>query len=56
VERVDRIWVKSYPAGVPADIDADQYGSVVALLEESFAKYRDERDFNTLERLVRAKD
>jgi long-chain acyl-CoA synthetase len=45
VERVDRIWVKSYPAGVPADVDTGQYGSVVALLEESFARYRDNKAY-----------
>src|SRR6202165_1127064 len=38
---MDRIWLKSYPAGVPAQVDVTQYSSVVALLEESFAKYRD---------------
>jgi long-chain acyl-CoA synthetase len=37
---VDRSWLKKYPPGVPADIDPDQYRSVVALLEESMAKYR----------------
>jgi long-chain acyl-CoA synthetase len=37
---MDRIWVKHYPAGVPADIDAGQYPSLVALFEESFAKYK----------------
>jgi long-chain acyl-CoA synthetase len=35
----DRVWLKSYPQGVPADIDASQYGSLVALMEESFTKY-----------------
>jgi long-chain acyl-CoA synthetase len=35
----DRIWLKSYPKGVPADIDVAQYTSLVALLEESFGKY-----------------
>src|SRR4029079_1319231 len=35
------IWLKSYPAGVPADIDPSVYPSLVSLLEESFAKYRD---------------
>ena len=35
----DRPWLKSYPAGVPADIDASQYPSLVALMEESFKKY-----------------
>src|SRR5262245_18064826 len=40
---MDRIWLKNYPPGVPADIDAGQYSSLVALFEESFAKYK-ERD------------
>ena len=35
----DRIWLKSYPQGVPADIDTSQYPSLVALMEESFKKY-----------------
>jgi len=37
----DRPWLSSYPQGVPADIDASQYTSLVALMEESFAKYAD---------------
>jgi long-chain acyl-CoA synthetase len=37
---MDRIWLKNYPAGVPAEIDSAQYPSLVALFEESFAKYR----------------
>ena len=37
---MDRIWLKHYPAGVPADVDAGQYPSLVALFEESFAKYK----------------
>jgi long-chain acyl-CoA synthetase len=35
----DRIWLRSYPPGVPADIDVAQYGSIVALMDDSFAKY-----------------
>ena len=37
----DRIWLKSYPSGVPADIDPGQYPSLVALMEEAFSKYAD---------------
>jgi long-chain acyl-CoA synthetase len=37
---MDRIWLKHYPPGVPADIDASQYRSIVALMDESFAKFR----------------
>ena len=40
-ETMDRFWLKSYPPGVPADIDPSVYPSLVSLLEESFAKYRD---------------
>ena len=38
---IDRPWLKDYPAGVPADIDASKYPSLVALMEESFKKYED---------------
>jgi long-chain acyl-CoA synthetase len=37
---MDRIWLRNYPPGVPADIDPGLYPSLVALFEESFAKYR----------------
>ena len=36
---MEKTWLKQYPAGVPANIDVDQYPSLVALLEESFKKY-----------------
>ena len=35
----NRIWLKHYPEGVPADINPAQYTSLVALMEESFQKY-----------------
>ena len=38
---IARPWLKAYPPGVPADIDATQYSSLVALMEESFNKYRE---------------
>jgi long-chain acyl-CoA synthetase len=38
---MERLWLKSYPAGMPAEVDTTQYPSIVALLEEAFAKYRD---------------
>ena len=36
---MDRIWLKHYPSGVPADIDISRYGSLVAMFEESFATH-----------------
>jgi len=38
---MDRFWLKNYPPGVPSDIDPTVYPSIVALIEESFAKYRE---------------
>src|SRR6185312_1164912 len=37
---MERIWLKHYPSGVPAEIDPAQYKSVVALIEECFEKYK----------------
>ena len=37
---MDRIWLKRFPAGVPADIDPGAYASITALLAEACAKYR----------------
>ena len=35
----DKPWLQSYPAGVPAEIDASAYRSLVQLLEEAFRKH-----------------
>lgn len=35
----DRIWLSSYPEGVPADIDVTRYASMVDMMEESFKKF-----------------
>ncbi len=35
----DRIWLTSYPEGVPADLPPSPYASLVALMEESFRHY-----------------
>ena len=59
----DRIWLKSYPEGVPADLPPSPYTSLVALMEESFRKYADrpaysfmgkELTFGETDRLSRA--
>jgi long-chain acyl-CoA synthetase len=49
---MDRFWLKSYPPGVPSDIDPSVYPSVVALLEESFAKYRDRRAYVCMDKAI----
>ena len=49
---MERIWLKQYPAGVPADIDPTQYSSLVELLEESFAKFRDRKAFICMDKAI----
>ena len=36
---MDKFWIKSYPAGVPAEIDYTCYRSLVHLMDEAFIKY-----------------
>ncbi len=42
---MEKTWLKHYPAGVPAEINVDLFPSLVALIEESFRKYRDQKAF-----------
>ncbi len=37
----DRIWLESYPPGVPADVDVDKYSSVTDMVDESLKKFAD---------------
>ena len=53
---MERIWLKQYPAGVPADIDVTQYASLVALLEESFAKFADRKAFICMDKSISYRD
>ncbi len=39
--QTNRYWLKSYPHGVPHDIDPEQFGSLAELLEDSFERHRD---------------
>ena len=46
--RPDRPWLAHYPAGVPAEIDLEEFQSVPAIFEASLAKYRDKMAFSNL--------
>ena len=41
-----RPWLSAYPEGVPADVDANQYKSLVELLETSFRDYGPRTSFS----------
>jgi long-chain acyl-CoA synthetase len=55
-EAMERIWLKQYPPGVPADIDVAQYASLVELLEESFAKFSDRKAFICMDKSISYRD
>jgi long-chain acyl-CoA synthetase len=49
---VEKIWLKSYPAGVPAEINIDQYASVREVLEESCAKFGSRPAYSCMGRTI----
>src|SRR5580765_1669525 len=49
---MERIWLKSYPPGVPADIDTRQYSSLVELFEKSIREYRDRPAFTSMGKTI----
>ncbi len=38
----DKPWLQQYPAGVPAEIDMDEFSSVVDVIDKSCTEYRDQ--------------
>lgn len=42
---MDKVWLKRYPSGVPAEINADHYPSLLDIFEQSIAQYPDNTAF-----------
>ena len=49
---MDKFWLKSYPANMPTEINPDQYGSLVQLLEESFTKFADRNAYVCMDKFL----
>src|SRR5450830_578835 len=49
---MDKIWLKSYPDSVPAEIDPTQYRSLTHLLEEAFRKYANQNAFACMDKTI----
>src|SRR3989475_9681955 len=49
---MDRIWLKHYPPGVPAEVDTLQYRSLGELFESNTAKYRDRPAYTNMGRTI----
>ncbi|TXI48976.1 MAG: long-chain fatty acid--CoA ligase [Lysobacter sp.] len=47
-----RPWLASYPAGVPAEINVDEYPSIVSVLQASLEKYRDRPAFSHMGKIM----
>jgi long-chain acyl-CoA synthetase len=49
---MEKIWLKSYPRGVPDEIDPTRYSSVSELLKDSFRANREKRAFVSMGRAL----
>ena len=49
---VDKIWLRNYPAGVPAEINPNEIASLQALVEHSFAKFADRPAYTLMDRTL----
>jgi len=49
---MDKFWLKSYPAGMPAEVDYTQYRSLVQLLDESFKKFATRDAFACMDKRI----
>ena len=53
---MDKFWLASYPAGVPAEIDIDEYASLRDVIEESFADFPTRPAFTSMGRSLTFRD
>jgi len=49
---LEKLWLKSYPPGVPAEIDINQYASLREVLEESCAKFGSRPAYSCMGRTI----
>ncbi|MET0320280.1 MAG: long-chain-fatty-acid--CoA ligase [Duganella sp.] len=49
---MEKIWLNSYPPGMPAEVDTAQYGSLVQLLEECFHQYADRKAYVCMDQFL----
>src|SRR5688572_32251389 len=50
--RMDRFWLKSYPPGIPADINLGDFSSIDHVVQVSCAKYADRVAFVQMGRSI----
>jgi long-chain acyl-CoA synthetase len=45
---MDKVWLRSYPPGVPAEIELDSYRSVTDVFEQAIERFGDKPCFSNL--------
>ena len=49
---MEKIWLKHYPAGVPAEIDSDSTSRSATLFEESVASFRERPAYHNMGKTI----
>ena len=49
---LDRPWLQSYPKGVPAEIDVNEFHSVASVFDASVAKFRDRPAYSSFGKVL----
>ncbi len=50
---LERVWLKSYPEGIPADVDVQAFSSVVDVFQQSVERYRERPAFANMGTSIR---
>src|SRR6476619_3568837 len=53
---MNRIWLQSYPAGMPAEIDPDRFASIPDMLDWTVAQFGDRPAFHNRGRSLRYRE
>jgi len=48
---MEKFWLQHYPPGVPAEVNVDQYSSLVQLMDDGFTKYAQRNAYAYMDRL-----
>jgi len=48
-QQMNKVWLESYPPGVPAEINPDAYQSIVDALDQTFSQYAENKAFHNMD-------
>ena len=56
VKMDNRPWLATYPSGVPANVDVEQYDNLIQFIEECFSKFKSQPAFQCMGKTMTFKD